>query len=336
MFVVIPAGASTGASTSASTGASTGASASLGRERIFPTGLTHDSTGLLYERDDSTSFSCERDPWAGLIVNQKTPDGITRLIAGPEWRRFKPASESDRHGPCLTGPLSSDLTGPSLAAKHPADDIHDVVGILADPECPADKKTFLGPLPELGAGEQPPGPVARYSVIEASLKALVASLTEQKDVWRVVFGCGTVVEAATGAGPKFGGFTAENSRIPVSHFMDEELVAKLHLGNRYAWEGLKKVPGAAGEMARGALAVLVADGFPHQGFDGETRTVRKMEGYWRVDWKFRDKRIYNIRAILNGDIATAVSDKTARARRFDCMTPRVRAVVAPDLAITRL
>ncbi|HVE12199.1 MAG TPA: hypothetical protein VNI01_02285 [Elusimicrobiota bacterium] len=200
-------------------------------------------------------------------------------------------------------------------------------GELAPPEA------FEDPLPELAPKEREP--VATYGNVAAALKAFAASLAERKGpaTWWVLFGCGTVVETA--GGKEFGGFTVTNSCFPARRTADRKTHIRCLQGNRHAWEALKGAPGAAGAAARRALAILVADGYPHPGVHAD-RAVRAEEGFWRIVWPHRSRAVYNIWANTSSDTAHGVSDAAAELRRFDCMTPRVFAVIAPSLAITYL
>jgi hypothetical protein len=186
-------------------------------------------------------------------------------------------------------------------------------------------------LSRVGPGFSSPAGSGR---IDEALEALVENLRDQKiaGTWRVVFEGGTVVEPK--AAPEFKGFTAGNALVPAT--VGEKESKRILQENQLAWVALREAPGDGGRAARRALAELIGDGLPRPGSAGADRAVRKEKGLWRVDWPNRSPRVYNILAAASCDTDFAAAVAAASRRHSDCVSPRVFATVAPDLAVARM
>lgn len=176
---------------------------------------------------------------------------------------------------------------------------------------------------------------------EDFLKKAVVAGGALKD-WHVVFALGTVARFDLAAETEFTGYDGEYSEgFPEHRVGNPDTIQEIIQHNIQNWERQKTTGGDVGKALRVGYRIMLKDGYPYPGGEGSDRLPIPMgdpredhdDFLWTILWSARNHQVTSL--ALARDMMTAIANG-GEQRRLDFMFPLVKAVIAPDLTITRL
>lgn len=152
--------------------------------------------------------------------------------------------------------------------------------------------------------------------------------------WHVIFDMGTVARFNINSAREFGGYDSEYL-AKWSH--RDDIIENIEYATMI-WNEQSLLAGQEGKVVRCAYNILIRDGYPIPGTNDIVPVPLQMpddsaEYLWSLIWTNRSVELTNL-AIANNMLCALIIGSECRRRDF--LIPRVRAVISPDLVVTRL